>query len=278
MLIRLQSSLLLPIEDKLVDLSQFLSDILKDEQPIRLLGEALRNSQYKSVKPFFVSTLESMVQSPMNDRELKQLCDPESRLCQELRQRFEEQSEQELLQGALQYVHTNIDTIFDPVIHHLKFLNDESITNVVEFLQIPCMADKRNDNMFEVLPSIMQGCPPGSDLKAIVDPALHAYIDYIREIKDQDFKDLSKAAVQLGIPALQDLIGCQIAFKIAVYTEEKFRSKYSIAPIFSDPTLEKLRKLLYEREWIQKTSNGSETSQDKLPVQFHTPPSFTQPN
>jgi len=269
MLFRLHNGSLISLNDNLIGLSEWLESIQEDVQPMCLLAEAIKKSPYKRVKALYIHAVEEMFRGSVGDEELKGLSNPESKLSVELKAKFTDQPEQEMLEGALEYTHTNIDTIFDPVIHHIKFLKDETLTSVIEFLQIPCT--RRSDDMFEGLPFLMQGCPPGTDLKTIADPSLHSYIDFIRKIDGEPLMDLAKAACLLGIKALTVLVGCRLAAFVSELNEKQLRQKFAIPEKFRDSVMEKLRSLLKEQAWVKTSATGSAVT-DNVAQAIDPPP------
>lgn len=264
MLFRLHNGSLISLEDKLLDLSEFFTAIKQDVKPIFLLANMLKKSKYKKVKAMMLKIIEDILVHNCSDEELKQLSDPESKLSLEIKARCKSQPDHELLESALSYIQTNIDVIFEPLIHHIRFVKDEMMLLVVEYLQIqiPSIGQdqekQRSDNMFEGLAFLMQGCPPGTDMKSLIDPTLHGYIDFIKKVNDETLLELTKTSCLLGIKSLTYLVGCKLATTISEMSEKTVRQKYNIPSKFRDSIMEKIRSLVKDQAWMNVSTDGSD--------------------
>ena len=266
MLFRLHNGSTVSVENHLLNLSEFLENELKNVQPLNLINEALKNSPYKRVKPFFMKAVEDLIPEGFHGDDMKhyELGNSESKIYQDLQQKFSNHPDQEALEGALEYLQTNIDEVFAKLIHHIKFLKDETMLLVVEFLNIRCSKRSEVDDMFNRLPFHMQGCPPGVDLKTMADPALHVYIDFIRKPNIHQLLDLAKAASLLGISSLAQLAACRIANFISELSEKQMRNKFEIPHKFNDPVMEILRGKLRQKAWDTRTEETSTASQEDM--------------
>jgi hypothetical protein len=259
MLFRLHNGSLLSLNDELTELSEFFMAIKQDVTPISLLADMLKKTKYKKVKAILIKIIEDILSNNCTDEDLKQLSSPESKLSLEIKARCKNQPDVELLESALAYIHTNIDVIFEPLIHHIKFVKDEMMMLVVEYLQIlPRSSKKRGDNMFEGLAFLIQGSPPGTDLKSLLDPELHPYIDFIQKVNDEPLLELTKTSCLLGIKSLTYLVGCKLATTISELSEKTVRQKYNIPSKFRDSIMEKVRSLVKQEPWVNTSSDNSE--------------------
>jgi len=261
MIFRLRNGNLVVCDDNLLKMSEFLSSILLYTQPSCLLTDMLKKSEYRKYKTSFMKILEdcssgnNLVKTSVSEDDIKQLSDWDSKLFVELRQKCKTHSDHEILEQMCEYIFKNVDTIFETLIHHVKFVRDEILLLVLEFLQISC--SKRDEDMFDNWPYLIQGSQ-GSDLKFIVDPVFHPYIDFIRKIEPMnDVLELTKAAESLNIKPLQILIGCRLARFFVEHTEKTMRQMFEIPGKYREPLLEKCRSLQKEQNWSKYASNAS---------------------
>jgi hypothetical protein len=260
MLFRLHNGALVILEDKWIDLSEFLTKIHQEAQPLELLSAMLQKSAWKKVKPVLLKILEETCGLQCEEAELKQLSLADSDLTKAIQERISllnPASDRVACEEALQYIREHVDTIFEPLIHHIRFLKDDVFLLILEYLQIS--SSSRDSQMFKGLPYLLQGCPPGTDIKTVLDPALHGYIDFISKIQDDTMLlELAKASCLLNIQSLTELVGCKLAIVISESNEKTIRQKYNVPSKFRDAIMEKVRSMVKEQEWIKASPIRSE--------------------
>lgn len=276
MLFRLHNGSLVSLDDQLTDLSTFLKSIVADVQPIHLLNNLIKQSPHKKQRKVFMKIVSELCKGSdeskklslddepqMSDEELKQFLDRDSKMMVDLREKCKAHSERDLLEPLLEYIHKNVETIFEPLIHTLKFLKDDIFLIMIEFLQIE--SSKRGVDMFENLPYLMQANHQSSDVKAVVDPALHPYLDFIRKIDDNMLLELSKGACLLGIKPLTVLLGCRLGKFISESSEKTIRQKFHIPSKFRDSVLDKIKTLMKEQNWMKFSAEMKKDSNHEVP-------------
>jgi len=275
MLFRLHNGSLISLEDQLTDLSIFLKSIVADVQPIHLLMNMIKKSPHRKQRKTFIKILTDILKTEeskkisledevhMSDEELKQFLEWDSKLFVILKEKCKANPEHELLEPLLEYIHKNIESIFEPLIHTLKFLKDDVFLIIIEFLQIE--SAKRGVDMFENLPYLMQANPSTSDIKAVVDPGLHAYMDFIRKIDDNILLELSKGACLLGIKPLTVLLGCRLGKFISESSEKSIRQKFNIPSKFRDSVLDKIKSLMKEQNWMKFSADMKKETNNDVP-------------
>ena len=250
MIFRLHNGTLVTLENNLADLSQKFMEIHRDVRPFCLMNDMIKKSSFKKQKAIFYKVLEDILPlggKNMTDEDVKQLFDGESKLSKDLLQKCKAHSEHEVLEGLLNYLRHDLAALFEPMIHHIKFVKDDTFLAVIDFLQIA--SSERNENMFDNLSFLMQGLDYGADFKSVVNPALHGYIDYIRRFEREGLMELCKAACLLGIKPLITLIACRIAQIISESNEKTFRQEYAIPNKFRHSIVDKIRHLVKAETW-----------------------------
>ncbi len=244
MIFRLHSGDIVAVEDELLQLSTWLCEKLSEVTPRELLKHYLQNTKFKSLsKPFLQVVKDAGVLN--NDSDVKLFLECDEKVTNELKEACK-QTEPDCT-SVLNHVIENRKEIFADLIHHLRFVEDDVFLAVLEYLRIP--SEKRSDTMFENLPYLMQGTSRDTDVKAIVDPALHPYMDFVSKLDEATCLKLSKAATLLGIDSLLVLVSCRIARVIMENTEAKSRAKYQVPESNRTAILEKLHELKREKPW-----------------------------
>jgi len=281
MLFRLHNGSLISLEDHLTDLSIFLKSIVADVQPIFLLTNMIKKSPHKKQRKPFIKILSDILLSGnrdeskklsledessvthITDEELKQFMDWDSPLFVSIREKCKAHADHDALEPLLEYIYKNVETIFEPLIHTLKFLKDDIFLVIIEFLQIT--STKRSVDMFENLPYLMQANPQTSDLKAVVDPALHPYMDFIRKVDDSVLMELSKGSCLLGVKPLAVLLGCRLGKFISESNEKAIRQKFNIPSKFRDSVLDKIKSLMKEQNWMKFSADMKKENNNEIP-------------
>lgn len=247
MLFRLHDGSLLKLDDALVRLSSFLSTVIDETSLEHLLNHALAKSRFKKNQDQF----HALLTEQLTEDSLKDLLTPTSDLCCRLQLSIDQLPlEQKVqLRETLQFIQQQGDDIFEPRIIHLKFVKDSTLRHIVTFLQID--HPNRNDHMLSELPQAFQGRLPNSDIKMMLDPVLHPYIDFIRQINSTDLLDLSKVCTTLGVDAMIPLIGYAHASNISKLSETQLRELYHVPENNRTSALEKLRQIMSEHPWRQ---------------------------
>jgi hypothetical protein len=239
---------LIHLDNKFIDLCQVFQEIAKDDLPMNQLVHFLSKSPYKRIKNDVVQLLAKHVDlsgDTMSEQTIHGLANTKSDLFQNL---YAECGEDVHMKACLDYIHMKIDTIFNGVVNRVTMVKGRTLAQVCDFLQIPCAV--RGQDMFSSLPHVMQGIGPGVDLKTVVDPSLHPYIDFVNGLDEQSLLELARASHVLGIPTLTTLVGCRMARLLTELPEQVFRNKFNIPAKYMDPTLQRLRQIRSEKPWL----------------------------
>ncbi len=246
MLFRLHDNTFIIVNDEALSLSVYLVSQMEDIRPTGLILTALKKLFTKKTKKLFIEVLTECTE--LESEAIKALHDPGSPLSLELRKKCAEHPESVALLEILNYVQLHVDRIFERLVHILKFLKDDMTRLILEFLQIPCK--ERSESMFGNLPFLVQRDPKNTDLKSVVDPEFHLYIDFIRKISFEQLMELSRATSLMGVRPLNELIGTRISQIICEHSEKEIRAKFEIQDKYRDAVNDKLHSLLKEQAWV----------------------------
>jgi len=256
MLFHLQNGELVTLPDDCTDLSEFFVKLQSESTPVFTMEEHLKRlPEFRKVRLDFVTFLQSVLTDHPTEENLKQLNRTTSTLHQELIDKFKDHPQEACLKACLEYVRQHMHLFFEQLVHRLKFIKDDVLLFVFEFLQI--RSSLRNVKMFEYLPFAMHGCGPTTDLKSVMDPNLHPYIDFVRKLSDEMVLELAKAASLLGIHPLSVLLGCKMASIIMNTPESEVRKRFSIPEKYKDSTLEKLNFVISDKSWLKHANSDS---------------------
>jgi hypothetical protein len=240
MIFRLSDGRTVQLRESDVYLSDFFTSIQEGVTPIDLVEDYLKKTTFKKVKDVLQKHLPTKLEE-LDDATTKQ------RICSQL---------QTIVDGTgdnvLTDIITNFDNIFHNVIHRIKFISDQTLILVLEFLAIEC--PERKADMLDKLPYLLQGCEENITMESLLTIETHTYLPYIQFIEkrsETELLHLAQAGVALGIRPLIVLVGCKLAKFVTQYTEMQFRSKFSIPEKFRDGVLERIKQLPKEEEWTK---------------------------
>jgi hypothetical protein len=168
---------------------------------------------------------------------LELLSDPEWQRA--VRHQIQQEQNHAALHTAFNTLLSKSNALLSQVTIELPFLQDELLSWVIEFLTIP-FSDKC-DHMFSMLPNVVHVSKNVHDIKTMVDPSLHPYIDFIFKFNQSQFVDLATAAVRMGVDALCVLVGVRFAFYIDSNDEATIRSTFAIPERFKDAVKTRLQ-------------------------------------
>lgn len=253
---RLEDGTVVTLDEALLDLCQLFSQYHAQMHVFLLLDDTLKASAYRQIRVEFVETLKRVVRrlsgsDQPSEEQVRQLSNPDSLLCQAFKCEVDARPVEERtnLLNCLEYVHVNVDQLLAPVIYRLSFLKDRTLLAVLDFLRLP--SSRRANGMFETLPLAFQGCEPDTPLQNLVDPSLHAYVTFALQLDDEMLMDVTRASVQLGIPALTHLLACRMAQLVATVNEADIRQRFGVPDDkFIDATKEKLDSILHAQAWL----------------------------
>lgn len=240
------------LETSKADLCDVFREMTKESLPMNKLVFALQKSPYKKIRQEFVTLLSKHINlegEELDADTISQLGQPASALSQRIREDCQNNTQ---LLGCLDYVQINIETIFKDVVDRMKMVKGAALQQVVDFLHIACPI--RGPDMFDNLPHLLQGIGPEVNLRSVVDPVLHPYIDFVEALDEKSITELVRASHCLGIPTLTKLLGCRVARMLVVLSENAFRKKFDIPEKYRDTTLQKLREIRRQQPWMVATS------------------------
>jgi hypothetical protein len=241
MLFRLSNGSIIELNEADVALSEFFEVIHEGVTPIDLVEDFLKKSTFKKVKDILIKELSSTNIKDIQEENKRKV------IFERLKEISDSQSESEQLCAAMMKIVENFDSIFHTVIHRIKFIPDDTLKLVIEFLSIQCT--QRSNSMLDDLPFLMQGCPAETSISTLVVKNLQPYVEFIEKISGKDLMALSRAACLLGVNPLITLVGCKIAKSISNSTEHQLRSKFKIPEKFRDSVLERINKIPITEEW-----------------------------
>jgi hypothetical protein len=256
MLFRLLSGELLTLRDECVDLCKFFVQLQGSEHPLVSLTEWLKKGESKKHHRLFLQLVEEL-KPRFGDEEVLALSQPSSPFVQELRAKCaaHEQHAPELF-SVLEEVIQHHSEVFDPAIHHLKFITkDQVLQHVVTYLEIP--STLRAEDMFASLPYLIKGGEQDVDLKTVVEPPIHPYLDFASQLSDEMLLDLTKASCLLGITTLTMLLSCHFARVLNDTCETEIRKRFEVPSHLKSTTMEKLRAMVKDHPWAQFVGDSS---------------------
>lgn len=248
MLFRLHDGSIISADDECLKLSVWFANTIQDVQPPGLIAQAIKNSPFREYRKAIVELFQSD-DFVLNEAVIKAMHNQDDPIWRQLHERCENQANAKIMQDALDYLRTHVNDVFESIVHHIKFLRDDMLKLVIEFLSIKC--ENRSENMLDNLSALVQGCPLTSDLKSVVDPAFHPYLDLIRPIPIDKLLELARAGSLVGLRSLISLVGCALARHISVTSEQDVRKNYSIPEKYRSSVREKLTTILREQEWTK---------------------------
>lgn len=183
MRLRLENGEIVTLDDSLVGLSEFLVTIRRDAAPLASLESIIKCGPHKKSCTAFMKALTGALQkqgaAELSEDHIRQLGNPDSALCQAVCSEFG--TEPELL-NCLEYVHMNVDTLLNPVVHRIAFLKDPQLLLALEFLKIRC--SRRGNDMFKDLPFALQGWDARKNMRTLVHSDLVPYVEFIEHLDD----------------------------------------------------------------------------------------------
>jgi hypothetical protein len=242
MLFRLSDGSVLELNDNDMKLSDFFETIHAGVTPLDLVSDFLKKSTFKKVRSILVRELPPTF-SEMQDPEIRRA------LQEKLVAISSSNTESIQLTDALKHIVTNFDTIFHTIVHSIKFLTDNTLKLVLEFLTISC--PQRSSIMMDNLPFLLQGCPPDTPISSLVVTNMQPYIAFVEARTEDELMQLSRAGCLLGIKPLITLVGCKIAKLLVKHTELHIRNKFKIPEKFKDSVLERIQKIPDNDKWMQ---------------------------
>ena len=237
---RLNNGEIVEVNDNDVELSEFMTAIQTSVDPVQLIEEFIGKSDFKVVRD---------VINPLMVFDIKELNDPKKlNIVKDSIQELKESHVDKKILEIVTKVHKNLDEIFRPVVHRIKFLSDDVMGLIIEFLSIPC-ACERSDGMLDNLPYGIQGCAPGTPLSSLVNTPFIPYAKFIEDRSDDELLKISVAACLLGVKPLIILTGCKMAQSIASHTTDQIRNKYKIPEKFRDSVMDRISKVPGTDKW-----------------------------
>jgi len=250
MLIRLHSGRIITLDDHLIDLSEFFTEVCSiaqgadGAQGAQALERWLR-AKHPALADTFLVGLDSLLTVGDNDTP--------TRVHIEVNKQRLVESHNDQIQFVAKDLFEHLDEIFGDTVHHFKFVTDEAMILVVEYLSIASL--DRSETMFDNLPFQVQST---RKLKAIVSQSLHAYIDFVMTLTTDQLIELIRAAVYLRIATLEILLGVRLAIVLQTMPEEEVRKQFRIPDNYRDSTLETLKQKIDVDKWTRHiASNGS---------------------
>lgn len=241
-----KTSLLAWPED-LLSLSVFMQNLHREHSVEELLAKALKNSNYAAYAAEFVEQLEGC--------QLADLLNSSSPLCQ----KFQGQPN---MAKVLQYVQQHADNIFESRIFILKFVKTRTLRRIFELVHLP-YENGLHKHMFDDLPLAAQGLSSNGDIKNLIDPNLHVFVDFMADITHSELTDMIKAASMLGMEWLTNLFGFELWFRMRNMTETQVRETFNVPENKRNAVNEKLRQIMASPPWDGKSGGSSPSTQSK---------------
>ena len=233
MLFYLSNGKMVELNNSDIHLSEFLSDNEKIiTTPLNMVKSSLKKSQFKKIKTVLQENLPISLDSLKEEKKQKALKEKLTILCEELTNDEQKQ--------IISHIIQDFNKMFYNAVYRLSFVADNILLLVIEFLSIQCT--KKEEDMFENLPYSIQGCSSNVNIKSLVSPVFHQYIDFIDARSDEELLQLSKSACLLGIKPLTTLLGCKLALIIINSPETELRKKFKIPEKFRNSVMDTIRE------------------------------------
>lgn len=123
-----------------------------------------------------------------------------------------------------------------------NFTNDATLRLVVQFLRLHAPDLKE-------LPDLIRAERP-------IPPPLLPAVNFITPLSVEQFQPLTMAALALGIPKLCILCGYRFSIHMRDTPDEIVRKQFHVPDKYRDTSVEKLRTLFRDCEWMKETSQA----------------------
>jgi hypothetical protein len=241
MLFRMHDQSVQNIDVDKIDLCEYFQIIKNDAGMSNVLTEYLRTTPFKKYRTLVVQMIEDLCADATEEVTIKELLQTDCKIYRKLRERVEQGESVHKIEigSVIDHIQENANSIFEPVIFHIKFMKDNILRHVLEFLSIECKF--RSENMFDNLPLLTQTYSNDCDFKLILDQCYLNYMIFIEQRSYNDLLDLAKAACLLGIVPLKILTGCRLAREISKMSPHVAAERFKIPPKFKHSVLARLK-------------------------------------
>lgn len=219
------------VDDRCLDLSVFLSKLCETSGLFVLLNQVLEKSAYsKQTCEYVINSLKKQNVWTLQDLETKDLEWPST---------------------VMMYcVKNGLPEIREESTHVIKFVKDEIMELVLEFLQIPCSV--RGVDMFQKVVDQAQGQMSARKSFGDFFPAeFKEYVEFVDRQSDETIVKLVEAAGFLDIAPLSQLLALRVAHIITTTSPEELRRRFHLPESLRDPTREELYRLMKEKPWMK---------------------------
>lgn len=240
MFFRLQSKSTVYLGEECLALSEFFNDLNQKFNPRKVFTALLREA---GITTSLDQSLEVLLKI-----DIKYLTDekyiPECWSVVQQQGLLESLSEQDIthVQQAVQYTLNFSNTLYHSIVHRITFLDDKTLLQVVDFLNIPC--PERQADMFDSLPTLVRAS--GNKDTILNLSQIRPYAAFLEQLDLDSSLKLARAGCILEIKPLVVLSGYKLSQFLSKMTEREIRSTFNVPQKFALSTQEKIEALAPE--------------------------------